>query len=248
MNNTFKDKILNVKNMFLNELFPEKYSCFNCGEELCKESDFYLCDNCLKNILLIKNPCKKCGVELNSFTNYCHNCKDKERHFDLAVCSSKYENVAKNLVYKFKYNGEKYISKIIYKFMLETIKSTKFLKQIDLIIPVPLSQQRLKERGFNQAEILSNLLATELKIEHSPDVIKRTKSTQTQTHLNKLERKENLKNAFEVVDKLKLKNKTVLVVDDIITTGATLDEISSCLKKAGVKKVYGLAFCHAGDW
>ena len=248
MNNNFKDKIIKIKDKFLNELFPENYSCYNCGEEILPDNKNHLCKDCLSKIYLIKNPCKRCGVELNSFTNYCHNCKNKQRNFDLAVCSAKYEGVATNLVYKFKYNAEKYISKVILNFMIETIKSAKFLKEVDFIIPVPLSQERLKERGFNQAEILSSLLAKELNIEHCCEAIKRVKATQTQTHLNKLERKENLKNAFAVAEKSKLKGKTVLVVDDIITTGATLDEISLVLKKAGVKKVYGLAFCHAGDW
>ena len=87
-------------------------------------------------------------------------------------------------------------------------------------------------------------MAKELNIEHNSKILKRIKATSTQTHLNKQERAENLLNAFKVESCKEIKGKTILVVDDIITTGATLDEIARVLKNKGAKAVYGLTFCH----
>ena len=240
----FKTKLKNIKNLFLENLFPSKFSCFNCGDEIDKTSnDFCLCENCFNKIKPIKFACKKCGEELNSFTKYCLNCKEETRHFDKVVSVTIFDDVAKHMVHKLKYGNARYLAEIIAKFMAEKFKEENF-KNIDLILPVPLSDKRKKERGYNQAEELSLWLSKSLNIMHESNVILRLKHTQTQTHLTKQERKQNLLNAFVVADKEKIKGKNLLVVDDVITTGATFDEIARVLKLKGAKSVYGLTFCH----
>jgi len=244
MKEKFLKLFTNLKQNLLDEIYPKNYSCHCCSEELKVSNDYFLCNKCLASLRYIKHPCKKCSEDLNDFTDYCRNCKDKVRNFDRVISSLVYDGVAKNLVYKFKYSGQKYIADCISVFMLNKIKSSDILNKIDLVLPVPLSEERFKSRGFNQAEILSLKISRELNIEHNSSVLKRVKATPTQTNLNKVERAENLLNAFEVADSSLIKGKTILVIDDIITTGATLDEISKVLKNKGAKSVYGLTFCH----
>lgn len=240
----FKTKLKNIKNLFLENLFPSKFSCFNCGEEISNQSnDFCLCKSCFNKIKPIEFACKKCGEKLNSFTDYCLNCKESKRHFDKVVSVTIFDFVAKNLVYKLKYGNARYLADIIVKFMAEKFKEENF-KNIDLILPIPLSEKRKKERGYNQAEELSLRLSKILNIQHSSNIILRVKHTQTQTHLTKPQRKQNLLNAFKVENKEEIKNKNLLVIDDVITTGATFDEVAKVLKLNGAKSVYGLTFCH----
>lgn len=241
-----KDKIktifTRIKENLIEEIYPSNITCFNCDAELVKPNKYHLCNVCLDKINIIKNCCKKCGEELNDFTNYCLNCKDAKRNFDKIYSVATFDGVAKNIIYKFKYGKSEYMADCITPFLLEKLSEVN-LKEIDLIMAVPLSQERLKERGFNQAKILSDKLSKELGIK-SVNLLRRIKNTSTQTALTKLERKQNLLNAFIVEDKQKIKNKNILVIDDIITTGATFDEVAKVLKTKGANKVFGLTFCH----
>ena len=195
-----KDKIkaflIKAKDKLIEEIYPSNITCYNCNAELAKPNKYHLCKNCLDKINIIENCCKKCGEELNDFTKFCLNCKDAKRHFDTVYSVATFDNVAKDIVYKFKYGKNVYMAECIIPFLLDKISKIN-LQKIDLIMPVPLSQERLKERGFNQAKILSDKLSKELNIE-SCDVLKRIKNTPTQTSLTKLERKQNLVNAFIV--------------------------------------------------
>lgn len=241
-----KDKIktifTKIKENLIEEIYPSNITCFNCDAELVKPNKYHLCNSCLDKINIIKNCCKKCSEELNDFTEFCLNCKDAKRNFDRVYSVATFDKVAKDIVYKFKYGKNVYMSDCIIPFLLDKVSEIN-LKEIDLITSIPLSQERLKERGFNQAKILSDKLSKELNIE-SCDVLKRIKNTPTQTSLTKLERKQNLVNAFIVEDKQKIKDKNILVIDDIITTGATFDEVAKLLKSKGANKVFGLTFCH----
>lgn len=239
-----KEFFIKLKDNILEEIFPSDVSCYNCNDEIVENNKYHLCANCLNKIEKIKNPCIKCGEELNSFTKYCNNCKETKRYFNKVVSVSKYNGVAKDLVYKFKYGKEEYVADTIFPFMLDLFNETKF-KDIDLIICVPLSEERLKFRGFNQAQILAQLLAKETGILYSNEIIIRAVNTSTQTNLNKIERRKNLNNVFEIVSGVDITNKNILIVDDVITTGSTMNEIAKLLKKNKAKKVYGITFCHS---
>lgn len=119
------------------------------------------------------------------------------------------------------------------------------LQKFDFVIPVPLNKTREKHRGFNQSALLSGVVAQDILSQSRTDIISRVRNTPTQTHLNTVERRENVKNAFKIASAKDVKGASVLVVDDIITTGATMDEIAKILLKHGAKQVFGLAFCHA---
>ncbi len=228
---------------FKDELFAEKFECVNCSEEMLKRNKYCLCDNCFKNIDFINVACRKCGDKVNEYTFYCNNCKVVQHNFDRMFCCVKFDGVAKHMVYELKYGEAKYLAKTMAIFMKEKFESA-CREVVDLIIPVPLSKERFKSRGYNQAELIASHLSKLLNVK-TQNLVLRVKNTPTQTNLSRDERRSNLLGAFDVSDKESLKNKTILLIDDVCTTGATMDEISKLLRKCKVKAVYGLTFCHA---
>lgn len=242
-----KNKAVKIFEKLLDELFPDNLSCLCCGEEL--NSDDCLCENCLKGLIKINNACNKCGDKVNSFSEICLKCKETKRNFERSVSCFEYDKTAKSLIYKLKYGAEKYVAKVFGKFLYETFKIANFSK-IDIVCCAPLNEKRLKTRGYNQAQVLLEVFTEEAfknceEFASEPQLLKRVKNTQTQTHLTREERKENLKGAFELnCEKDKIKGKNILVIDDIFTTGATIEEMTRVLKKAGANKVFGLTVCH----
>lgn len=246
-----KDKLKNTAiKMFsnlLDELFPDNLSCLCCGEEI--NNSEYLCEDCLNGLIRLENICEKCGERVNSFDKYCLKCKDHKRNFDKCIACFEYDKTAKNLIYKLKYSGAKYVAKVFSKFLYETYNFANFSK-IDVVCCAPLNSKRLKTRGYNQAEVLAQCFCKEA-LKNGEDfvvnfeLLKRVKNTPTQTHLTREERQENLKDAFELnCDKNCIKGKNILIIDDIFTTGATIEEMTKVLKNNGANKVYGLTVCH----
>lgn len=238
---------LKIFDNLLDEIFPDNITCVCCNEEL--NSDDYLCEECKNDLMLINHRCKKCGDEINDFSTFCKNCKGIKRNFTKAVSPFKYDGTAKNLVYKLKYSGAKYVTKPLSKYLVDTYKNSDFAN-IDIVTCVPLSIERLKSRGYNQAQALAeefcNLLQAEnINLTQNYNLIKRVKNTPTQTSLTKLERRENLKDAFVFCgEKDEVKGKNILIIDDIFTTGATIEELTNVFKKHKAGKIYCLTCCH----
>ena len=243
---TGKDFFVRIKDKFLDEIFPYDFSCFCCENEIVNANKYHLCEKCLDDITRIENACEKCGSELNSYTNYCDNCKSTERHFDKVYSCVKYEGGATTLIYKFKYGLCKHIARSIYPFLFDKFINSDLKENVDFITCVPISKERLKKRGFNQSELLCEMLAKDFKIDCDSKLLTRVKNTLSQAGLTKEQRLKNLKSAFALENQEKIKGKNILIVDDICTTGATLDEIAKLLKKKGAGRVYGLTFCHSG--
>lgn len=238
-----KDILFNLKDRFLEELFPESFSCFYCGAEIKNSNKYHLCDDCVNKIKEIKYPCKICGDELNSFTSVCENCKNRKRFFDYAISTTTYDDIAKTMVHKLKYDNCVYFAKTIGAFLAETFYKGKF-DLIDLVVCVPSSKDKLKARGYNQTEEILKEFVKYYGFDYNTECLVRIKNTTTQTKLTRKERRENLQGAFAVTDDSIVSGKTILVIDDVITTGATLDEVAKTLKKSGANKVFGLTFCH----
>ena len=242
-----KNKALKIFENLLDELFPDNLSCLCCNDEL--STGDYLCDRCFKGLIKINNACEKCGERVNNFDKYCLKCKELNRNFDKCISCFEYDKTAKALLYKLKYGGEKYIAKVFSKFLYETFINAK-LGKIDIVCCAPLNIKRFKTRGYNQAQVLLDGFMSEAfkygeVFESDSDLLIRVKNTPTQTHLTREERKENLKDAFELnCDKSEIKGKNILIIDDIFTTGATMEEMTAVLKKNGVNKVFGLTVCH----
>ncbi|MCJ7508243.1 MAG: hypothetical protein MUO85_05870 [candidate division Zixibacteria bacterium] len=131
--------------------------------------------------------------------------------------------------------------------MGEKIKGDKRFLECDFLIPVPLHPSRKRKRGFNQSEILALEISQKLSLPTLKDVLKRKKRTKDQTTLNAKEREENVKGAFSIRDEDKILDKQIILVDDVMTTGATLKECARTLVEAGAREIVGLTVAVAGE-
>lgn len=229
-----------LKNFLIKTLFLEDIKCIFCDDELNKKSKFCTCENCLKTLPFNNEKvCARCGEEITSMSDLCLNCKDekKEKYFDQARAPFKYQDEIVGAVHKLKYSNAKYLGKYLSAFMYEEFLKTTW--EIDVVIPVPLNSKRLQTRGYNQSELLVNEFKTNGYKIDTTNLI-RVVNTPTQTSLSYVERQENLKDAFRVIEPKAFKNKNILIVDDVCTTGATIENLAKCLKENGAKKVYAL--------
>ena len=142
-------------NKILDVVFPPNISCIMCGEEVNK-SDFCLCDNCEGSISYCEKVCNICGDPIASEANICNVCAGRKREFDYARAPLVYKNNVVRAVHNFKYKGNKYLAKPFAKIMLASFNDLVGLAgNFDLIVPVPLHKDKLKKRGFNQAQLLA---------------------------------------------------------------------------------------------
>ncbi len=223
-------------------LFPTDFNCLLCGRELREKSRYGLCSNCYQKQEAIERGCLKCGKMLTAEAEYCSECQNTERVFDRAIAPFVYSGAISNFVMDLKFNNKRYLAEYMAKIMTDKLLREEIAA--DLLLPVPLHKNREKKRGYNQSALLGKEIATRLNLPYMPFVAERTKDTLTSSTLEggRKAREENMKDAFVIKDPSAVKNKVVLVVDDVLTTGATADELSRALKKAGAKRVYVLTF------
>lgn len=234
------EKINRIKDFLLDLIFPK--ICLGCS----KEGDF-LCQNCLEKIPLVENfVCPVCG-HLSLYGKTCEKCQ-KKTSLDGLINATSYENpLIKEVIKLFKYEYIKSFSKELSSLLIKVIKNSHFLAKnfsdplsSFLIIPIPLHRKKFLFRGFNQAELIAKEIAQEFDLEIRNDLLIKVKNTPSQTNLKEAERKINLKNAFKLTNKKEIKGKIIFLIDDVSTTGSTLNEAGKVLKKAGVKEVWGI--------
>ena len=225
-------------NLLIELLFPRR--CPICDKPVDKMG-CYACKKCQITLQYVHSPyCMKCGKELKENTKeYCEDCENVQHYFDRGRALYEYNSI-KTAIYRFKYEGRReyadFFGKELNRQFGEQIKEWK----ADAIVPVPLHLEREKRRGYNQAALIAKVLGKELNIPVNENIIRRVKATLPQKQVNGKERQNNLKNAFKIGQN-DVKLNTVVVVDDIYTTGATMDAVAECLKSAGVGKVYWIS-------
>ncbi len=227
---------------FMELLSPDNIKCIVCEDELPQDSPYGLCDKCLDKLPYVNKACNRCGREIYDMSSYCFDCKEGGMEYDKVYSCLNYEDFVHLLVYKLKYGGEKYLAKYMAQIIIDKIKGENITA--DYILPVPLNQIRQQQRGFNQAELLAQCVSRECNIPLL-DNMQRVRNTPFQASLSREERLVNLKDAFKLKDKALVKGKTILLLDDIFTTGTTINECSKVLKKAGASKVLGITYAHA---
>lgn len=232
---------MNLKKI-LNVVFPIGFSCMNCGCEIFAD-DKYLCEDCKKLLPYLKGDlCLHCSEPITGSGKYCLYCKGKKFECAKIISPFEYDGIAKKLIVGLKYENKKFYAEC-----LSTFMASSFLKELlpcDIVTCVPLCDKRLKERGYNQADILAKLFAQKINAEYNSTLLKRVKDTPTQTKLSQTERRKNMIDAFKVVDKKSVKDKIIVLIDDVYTTGATTSECAKKLNKAGAKCVYAVTAGH----
>ncbi|XOU94453.1 MAG: ComF family protein [Candidatus Kerfeldbacteria bacterium] len=232
-----------IINFILDIIFPKQ--CLQCGQD-----DLWLCNKCFEKInLLNKQTCPICRIKNNGET--CKKCTSHSNLDGLLVATSLNEQLIQKLIHNFKY---KYITDLRYplsKLLLKTFNKylnndIKLKSEQYVFIPMPLYKKRLLERGFNQSNLLASSIAKKTNSPYNPNIIYRGKNTETQTKLSRKERILNVKSAFKINKSLDFINKNVIIIDDVATTLSTLEECAEILKKAGVKKIWGLVIAR-GD-
>lgn len=198
-----------------------------------------LCNDCFSNIRFISKPyCEKCGRPFEFQINeelWCGVCLTKKQVFYKARAAFKYDDFSKRLILPFKHSDHIELTALLTNFLYQA--GTDLFGEIDILIPVPLHRYRLMKRKYNQAALLAKTLSIRIKKPFAAGVLLRVKHTQSQGHMKKSERKQNVSKAFHVKNNLKIAGKHVLLIDDVMTSGATLNECAKALKKAGASKV-----------
>lgn len=221
-------------------IFPNR--CIFCGNPTKLYSDNpNVCENCVDSVheIYVDN-CVKCGAELVNHSNpYCRDCQSMNYICTDGVSVFNYRDVKKT-IFHFKYKGYKTDGVILGKYMADCLNrcNCKEILKSDVIVPVPISRKKEKKRGFNQTEILADELSAEIGVTCCKDMLKRVKNTVPQSKLTGMERKYNVMNVFKVNDKYSIDGKNVLLVDDIFTTGSTIEECARTLMYSGADKVY----------
>ena len=224
--------------IFLDTLFP--ITCIGCGAY-----GAWICARCLRCIPLLNTfVCPLCEKRPTPFGATCFHCV-KNSSIDGLIVASSYKNILlSRAVHYFKYRFVHDLSDTLGDLLTRQLLQTT-LPLPDALIPVPLYKRRLRWRGFNQAELLADVLSERITpgliLPVHTDILLRRHATRPQMKIkNYSERKKNMYNAFLVQNKKMLKDKNILLVDDITTTGATLFSCASALKKAGAKSVWGI--------
>ncbi len=219
---------------FLNALYPKKEYCILCGGI----SSENLCSNCASTVEFIHDRrCLKCGKGLkDSFIdNICPDCKERKFSFHTAYSSFLYKGSGKEIIHKLKYDGKKEGARVLAKYMADIIISESL--KGDVIVPVPIHEDKMSLRGFNQSFLIGEHLSRDLSLPLWPCLI-RIKNTRDQFNLDKYERKLNIINAFSINLLYNVKDKRILLIDDVFTTGSTVDECSKVLMNSGAKDVF----------
>lgn len=232
---TKKKVVKNMVNWVIDLIYPRR--CPGCETTL--NAKTIICNTCQAKLIYIEEPaCKKCGKPLdNEVIEYCYDCIRKKHVYDAGKAVFAYQGVIRDSLYRFKYSDKRDYA---YFYAIETVERYgKWItnRGVDAIVPIPLHKKRRKKRGYNQAELYARFLGELLDIPVYTKMLIRVEDTKPQKDLNDTERKNNLKKAFKYSENI-VQSKCILLVDDIYTTGSTMDAAAEELKVAGVQKVY----------
>ena len=234
-------------NALLNKLYNLVYPryCLHCGPDGMGETegvaDTYFCEDCIKKIRRITGPvCSVCHVPFVSEAamshtpeHCCGDCREHPPSFSRAITPFYYEGPLATAIQKFKYNKQTYLSDFLVGFLMDDLINLP----VDRVIAIPLHPHRLRNREFNQSLLLTKKIANLIARPYSIDALIRHRETLPQVGLSGREREENVKGAFQVLRPHEVKDQSILLVDDVYTTGTTLREGAKALKVGGAKNV-----------
>lgn len=226
-------------------LFPAP--CRICDKLLTNASRIPVCERCLNGFERISDPmCQCCGRPFvsphaaDAMQPLCRLCRIGAYAFDRARSFGVYDDALSAAVVLLKYEGVRRLGDWFAGRLAETAQKCAGDWRIDLVVPVPLHAGRLRERGYNQAELIAKPLAKKMGLRFGSYLLVRTKPRPAQLILSRTERWSSVRGAYATSERARVDNLRILLVDDVLTTGATLDACSRALKKAGAKAVFAL--------
>ncbi|WP_143522286.1 ComF family protein [Psychromonas sp. CD1] len=207
-----------------------------------------LCQYCRNFLLKQRSYCLHCALPLTQTEAYCAQCMHQKDTFTQIYAINDYKKPYPVLIKNFKYKKNLLNGQLLGQLLCSSIQqniSKKQISQINFLIPIPLHHQRLQQRGFNQAQLLADVIGKELCIPMLTEAVQRIKNTTAQEGLNERERQTNVKNAFKLNTKYQyaLKDAYVVIIDDVVSTGSTVKSLCSILLQGGVKRVDIWAIC-----
>jgi len=205
-----------------------------------------VCPACISSAKPIEPPfCRQCASPFTGTvtgeTFVCGYCQDLRFNFSRTVCACRAEGVVRDCILRFKYNREMYFGPHLVDWLLGAAQRWIDWREVDAIVPVPLHPRKQRQREFNQAEYLAAALGRAVGVPVLKGKVRRIKDTGTQTKLGAEARMKNLRDAFAVRDEKALKGKRLVILDDVFTTGATMDSCAKTMKSAGAREVIALA-------
>lgn len=224
---------------FLEVFFPR--SCLGCGGGV-EDSEYeHLCDECARELFLAEPPnCRVCGYPFYGMLagpKTCPHCAELNPVFDEGKTLFLAKGPGRALIHELKYNSGFYVLRDIER-MIEKAPDYKAYLKDAVLVPVPLHETKLRERGYNQSEKIATALAGTTVGSHVENLLVRTKFTQTQTRLNREDRNRNVKNAFALSpDAVVMAHLKYILVDDVFTTGSTLNACAAVLREAGANRI-----------
>jgi ComF family protein len=210
----------------------------------CQTAASWFCPNCVGQVILITGPvCERCGTPLTVENSDCRQCRRNPLLDIDGIRSASFfeDNPIRSAIHFLKYRNHQAVAAVLGQILAEAYQRYRLLAQV--IVPVPLHAARLRERGYNQSELLARQIGYRLNLPVNTSALQRTRSTQSQMTLGYEERHRNVSGAFTCA--ASLTGQTVLLVDDVCTTGSTLDACAQALKSAGAAAVWGLTLAKA---
>lgn len=214
------NKILKIQETILNLIYPK-----TCG----------ICGKITPNAL-----CKKCEINLNKQSENQitkEGTEIEDKYFNELMYIFRYEGKIRKIIIDYKFNEKSYIYVTFVNFLLKNKKIFENIKKYDTIVPVPISPKRQKERGYNQSLLIAREIAHKTNLELMNNCLIKTKNIIEQSKLNKEDRAQNIYGVYELKNKQLIENKKILLIDDIYTTGSTVNECSRILRMANPEKI-----------
>lgn len=212
--------ILKIKEKVLNIIYPQ--ICGICGK------------------ISKKSICRKCEIILERQAQFAiinEGLEIENKNFDEIIYIFKYEGLIRKSIIDYKFNEKSYLYKTFVEFLLKDKEIFENIKKYDTIIPVPISKKRQKQRGYNQSLLIANEISKKVNIQVDKNCLIKIKNIIEQSRLNKEERNINIQNVYKLKNEKFLFNKKILLIDDIYTTGSTVNECSRILRKANPKQI-----------
>ena len=238
--------IENLGRALQNLLLPPR--CPICHELVTDSDQLHICADCLAALPKLSSPvCSICGIPFNGAgTDHpCSRCLQTPPPYVAARAALRYEGACRDLIHRFKYEYKSHLRRPLGLLTAELLADFATQQQPDLLVPVPLHSSRLRRRGFNQAVLLGEVLSRQWQIPLLRQGLKRTRPTTPQVELTLEQRSHNLHNAFSVTDSNAIRDRRIMLVDDVFTTGSTLAECARILQQAGCHTVSAVTVAHA---